>query len=75
MSLRDVVAVLIPERRSVNCQPAAMEKRARRDRVQKRYKDPETGEIVETKGGNHKVFKARKAEHGAETVEGGFSNA
>ncbi|MFC8752911.1 histone-like nucleoid-structuring protein, MvaT/MvaU family [Pseudomonas oryzihabitans] len=70
MSLRDVIAVLDPERRSVSRQPAATEKRTRRERVQKRYKHPETGEIVETKGGNHKVLKAWKAEHGAEAVEG-----
>ena len=33
------------------------------------FKNPYTGEVVETKGGNHKVLKSWKAEHGAETVE------
>ncbi|WP_082066403.1 histone-like nucleoid-structuring protein, MvaT/MvaU family [Pseudomonas oryzihabitans] len=70
MSLKDVIAVLDPDRRASARQPAANEKRTRRERVQKRYKHPETGEIIETKGGNHKVLKAWKAEHGAETVEG-----
>jgi len=37
--------------------------------VIKRYKNPNTGEVIETKGGNHKVLKAWKAEHGNTTVE------
>lgn len=70
MSLKDVIAVLDPERRTGSCQPAATaEKRSRRERALKRYKHPDTGEIVETKGGNHKVPKAWRAEHGADTVE------
>jgi len=28
------------------------------------------GEVVETKGGNHKILKAWKEKHGAEKVEG-----
>jgi hypothetical protein len=34
-----------------------------------RYKNPSNGEIVETKGGNHKVLKAWKKEYGNDTVE------
>lgn len=71
MSLKDVIAVLDPERRTGSRQPAvAAEKRSRRERTLKRYKRPDTGEVIETKGGNHKVLKAWKAEHGADTVEG-----
>lgn len=70
MALRDVIAVLDPERRTGNRHPAVADKRTRRERMLKRYKNPETGEVIETKGGNHKVLKAWKAEHGAETVEG-----
>jgi hypothetical protein len=33
------------------------------------YKNPHTGEVVETKGGNHKGLKEWKAEHGSATVE------
>ncbi len=70
MSLRDVIAVLDPERHTGSRQPAAAaEKRTRRERTLKRYKHPDTGEVVETKGGNHKVLKAWKAEHGSEVVE------
>ncbi|MCS9086840.1 transcriptional regulator, partial [Pseudomonas aeruginosa] len=31
---------------------------------------PDTGEVVETKGGNHKVLKAWKEQYGAQTVDG-----
>ncbi|WP_425439001.1 hypothetical protein [Pseudomonas jinjuensis] len=31
------------------------------------YKNPHTGDVVKTKGGNHKVFKAW-AEYGRQTV-------
>ncbi|MFT0182856.1 histone-like nucleoid-structuring protein, MvaT/MvaU family [Pseudomonas benzopyrenica] len=71
-SLRDVIAILDPERgtntgRRSGPAPAAQQ---RRPRAVKRYKHPETGEVIETKGGNHKVLKAWKSEHGADTVEG-----
>jgi hypothetical protein len=33
------------------------------------YKNPHTGEVVETKGGNHKTLKEWKAEHGSATVK------
>jgi len=35
------------------------------------YKNPHTGtgEVVETKGGNHNQLKEWKAEHGSATVE------
>ncbi|OHZ03012.1 histone-like nucleoid-structuring protein, MvaT/MvaU family [Salinicola sp. MIT1003] len=41
----------------------------RRKRKLKVYKNPNTGEVIETRGGNHKELKAWKDEHGAETVE------
>ncbi len=66
-SLRDVIALLDPE--AGKGRKAAAEKTARRARELKRYKNPQTGEVVETKGGNHKVLKAWKAEHGSEVVE------
>jgi hypothetical protein len=33
------------------------------------YKNPESGEVVETKGGNHKTLKEWKAKYGSEKVE------
>ncbi|MDH1869262.1 DNA binding protein [Pseudomonas chengduensis] len=65
-SLRNVTALLDPSAGKVAATPT---KGARRERAVKRYKNPNTGEVIETKGGNHKVLKAWKAEHGAEAVE------
>jgi len=41
----------------------------RRRRRLKTYVNPHTGERVQTRGGNHKVLKAWKAEYGADEVE------
>lgn len=73
-SLRDVIAILDTNAtatksvtRKSNSTPAAQQ---RRPRSLKRYEHPETGEVIETKGGNHKILKAWKAKHGADVVEG-----
>lgn len=65
-SLRNVIALLDPHAGKGS---VATAKGARRERALKRYKNPSNGEIVETKGGNHKVLKAWKEQYGAETVE------
>ena len=65
-SLRNVIALLDPNAAKTAAAPV---KGARRERVLKRYKNPNNGEVVETKGGNHKVLKAWKEQYGAETVE------
>jgi len=41
----------------------------RRARETKTYTNPHTGEVVETKGGNHKVLSAWKEQYGAEAVK------
>ncbi|WP_149086606.1 histone-like nucleoid-structuring protein, MvaT/MvaU family [Pseudomonas prosekii] len=67
-SLKDVINLLDPQqgRRA----PAVESKSGtRRPRQVKVYKNPHTGEVVETKGGNHKTLKEWKSEHGGETVE------
>lgn len=70
-SLRDIIALLDPESRLFKAAApvktaAPTSKRARRV---KQYKNPHTGEVIETKGGNHKALKEWKASWGAETVE------
>lgn len=65
-SLRNVIALLDP---NAGKTAAAPTKGARRERAIKRYRNPNTGEVIETKGGNHKVLKAWKSEYGAEKVE------
>lgn len=73
-SLRDVIAILDPNAGGKTKNNAAQPTAQRRVRMLKRYKHPETGEVIETKGGNHKVLKAWKSEHGADTVEGWLQN-
>jgi len=67
-SLPNVINLLDPKagRRA----PAAESKTgSRKPRQVKIYKNPHTGEVVETKGGNHKTLKEWKAEHGSATIE------
>ena len=45
-------------------------KPARKPREVKQYKNPHNGEVVETKGGNHKTLKEWKAKWGSDVVEG-----
>lgn len=66
-SLRDVIALLDPA--AAKGRHFVAEKTVKRERTLKIYKNPHNGEIVETKGGNHKILKAWKEEHGAEAVE------
>lgn len=66
-SLRDIMAILDPQ-----IKPGKLTKQdsgLRRPRQVKRYKNPKTGEVVETKGGNHKTLKAWKEEFGADVVQ------
>jgi hypothetical protein len=61
----DVLDLLDPLR----ARPASQPTTQRRKRKLKIYKNPTTGEVVETRGGNQKTLKAWKEEHGDETVE------
>ena len=67
-SLKDVINVLDP--RAGRREPTVQSNPGRRKpRQVKTYKNPHTGEVIETKGGNHRGLKDWKAEHGSETVE------
>lgn len=63
-SVSDVIKLLNPTGRVVAARTGA-----RRPRRVKVYKHPESGEIIETRGGNHKILKSWKEEHGADEVE------
>ena len=67
-SLKDVISLLDPQagRRAPAVQSQSGTRKPRQVKV---YKNPNTGEIIETKGGNHKGLKEWKAEHGSDTVE------
>ena len=64
-SLRDIIAILDPGYR----QAALPGKAPRAARAVKVYRHPETGVLVETKGGNQKTLKEWKQQHGADVVE------
>lgn len=61
-SAADVIKLLDPT-------STADKSTGRAKRKLKIYKNPNTGEVVETRGGNQKTLKAWKDEYGAETVE------
>ncbi|MFJ2548819.1 histone-like nucleoid-structuring protein, MvaT/MvaU family [Pseudomonas sp. NPDC087612] len=69
-SLRDIINILDPQANRRVAAPAATEKTPRRARQVKQYKNPHNGEVIKTKGGNHKLLKEWKAQHGADVVEG-----
>jgi len=72
-SLRDIINILDPQASRRAAAPGAGEKAPRRARQVKQYKNPHNGEIIETKGGNHKLLKEWKAEYGSDEVESWLS--
>ena len=70
-SLRDIIALLDPEASKAGKVARTANKPAgsKRSRKVKQYKNPNTGEVIETKGGNHKTLKEWKAKWGADVVE------
>ncbi|TVP54100.1 MAG: H-NS histone, partial [Halomonadaceae bacterium] len=42
----------------------------RRKRPMKTYRNPHTGETVQTRGGNHKVLNAWRKQYGSDEVAG-----
>lgn len=66
-SLRNVISILDPQAAARPASAAAQV--TRKPRQLKRYKNPNNGEVVETKGGNHKILKEWKFKYGAEVVE------
>ncbi len=69
-SLRDIIALLDPEAKLSKTARTAKATVSKRARKVKQYKNPNTGEVIETKGGNHKTLKECKAKWGAAVVEG-----
>lgn len=69
-SLRDIIAMLDPDAK-VSKAPRAGTKATgvKRARKVKQYKNPHTGEVIETKGGNHKTLKEWKAKWTSDVVE------
>ncbi|HDS1715686.1 DNA binding protein [Pseudomonas sp. SbB1] len=68
-SLRDIISILDPQAARRAPAPAAQKTTQRKARQVKIYKNPHNGEVIETKGGNHKLLKEWKQEHGSQEVE------
>ncbi len=69
-SAADVIALLDPKPATASPKAASSSVTGtRRKRKLKIYKNPNTGEVVETRGGNQKTLKAWKDEFGSDTVE------
>lgn len=66
-NLRDIVTIFDPDY-SKKVIPAPTKPRPQR--AVKIYRNPSTGVVIETKGGNHKILKGWKQEHGSDVVEG-----
>tara|TARA_R110002050_G_scaffold190257_1_gene324909 strand:- start:58 stop:546 length:489 start_codon:yes stop_codon:yes gene_type:complete len=64
----DVIALLDPasDQRGVKTTASGNVRRKRRLKI---YKNPKTGEVIETRGGNHKGLRSWKDEYGDEAVE------
>jgi hypothetical protein len=65
-SLRDIIKILDPQSSS-SIATAALGS-PRKQRTVKVYRNPRSGEIIETKGSNHKLLKTWKKQYGAELV-------
>lgn len=66
--LADGNSILDPQA-SLRAPTAAAPKAVRKAREVKIYKNPNSGERIETKGGNHRQLKEWKNEFGADVVE------
>lgn len=69
-SKRDLIALLQEDNSSDTKKGRNKAAKAeRKTRILKIYKNPHTGETVETRGGNHKVLKAWKSEYMISNIE------
>ncbi|SED29787.1 histone-like nucleoid-structuring protein MvaT [Pseudomonas anguilliseptica] len=68
-SLRDIIAMLDPDAKGSKATRTTKPAGTKRARKVKQYKNPNTGEVIETKGGNHKTLKEWKAKWGGDVVE------
>jgi len=67
-SLKHIINLLDPQSTKRASMPPAVTGK-RKPRELKVYKNPHTGEVVETKGGNHKILKEWKTKYGLDVVD------
>lgn len=69
-SLKNIISLLDPEAgRRTSGTAVFPVKAVRKTRDVKIYKNPNSGEVIETKGGNHRQLKEWKVEFGADVVD------
>lgn len=68
-SLREIINILDPQAGRHAPASAALQKATRKAREVKVYKNPHNGELIETKGGNHRLLKEWKSKYGSDVVE------
>ena len=71
-SLKEVIAIMDPDGKfkgGASAKPSVKSEGTRKARSVKQYKNPNNGEVIETKGGNHKTLKEWKATWGSDVVE------
>lgn len=66
---RDVVMIMSAIDPSIQLASTGGGALKRAPRATKTYTNPHTGEVVKTKGGNHKTLKAWRDKYGKETVQ------
>lgn len=71
--LGHVIAILDPQGSKQRTADQVETIRPRKPRALKIYRNPHSGEAVETKGGNHKTLKDWKAQYGSDVVESWIS--
>lgn len=67
-NLREVIAIIDPQHLTTTGKSAQSHKPTRSARQMKVYKNPHNGEVIATKGGNHKGLNAWKQQYGREEV-------
>lgn len=68
-SPKDVLQILSAIDPSIGSGKADATAGTRQKRPMKTYKNPHTGEVVKTRGGNHKTLNEWRQKHGKETVQ------
>lgn len=68
-ALPDIIALLDPQGAVATRTVRAAATGTKRPRRVKRYTNPHNNEVIDTKGGNHKVLKEWKARWGGDEVE------
>lgn len=68
-SKNDLIKLLQSDGSAPNKRGKSPAAKQRKPRTLKIYRNPETGETVETRGGNHNVLKAWKAEYNLEKID------